>query len=66
MDVTLSCDRCGCHAALYRLIGTDGALCAGCFVTEHVPPRYPGGCLQELRLSIGRGPRSLRAHRTAR
>jgi hypothetical protein len=30
-----ACDHCHAPKRLYRLIGTQDALCAGCFTTQH-------------------------------
>jgi hypothetical protein len=58
--VELHCDTCAAPSFLYRLHGTEAALCAGCFTRTYAPAaarargvRTPGpaaaGCLRTMR-----------------
>jgi hypothetical protein len=62
--VELSCDTCAEHRLLYRLHGTDAALCARCFTRTYAPesvqcrPRRArtsgpavAGCLRTMRVA---------------
>jgi hypothetical protein len=63
--VELQCDTCAEATFLYRLHGTESALCAGCFVVAYPPEspfrrrqhrvRTPGpaaaGCLRWMRMT---------------